>query len=83
MCAEVFPRKHKDASVNRVGGPDFEVVTFEIQSTEHVPERAEIESSCSAVNPFVRPDGKIFKGHQHSWEELGTPEDMVVNENDD
>ena len=74
-------RDYEDAAVNSVGGGDFEVVTFEIEAAEQVPEGGGGETWRRAADALSRADGAdgaVGEGGEEVREEGGWPEDVVV-----
>ena len=78
---------HEEASVDRIGGAELKVVSFQVDSAQEVPESSPAEAQGVAANDLVRRDRSdrlVFERCDDRGQEiLGTPEDVVVSQNRD
>jgi hypothetical protein len=77
----------ENASVDVAGCSDFEVVAFEVETADEVPEALEVETSRLTDNTLVctyDTNLRIFEGREDGGEEVsGWPEDGRVDPNHD
>ena len=74
-------RDDEDAAVEGVGRGDFEVVPFQVEAAEEVPEGGGGQARVGAADALSRAyaaDGGVGEGGEEVWEEFGRPEDVVV-----
>ena len=77
---------YEDAAVEGVSGGDFEVVAFEIEAAEEVPEGGGGEAWRRAPDTLPgadAADGGVGEGGEEVREESARPEDVVVAQDGD
>lgn len=78
-------RYHEGAPVDVAGSCELEVVAFEVESSDEVPEAANADIRVSAAHPLACTDDAdvgVLEGSENAWEEIVRPENMVIAEQD-